>query len=128
MSLPKDDIAGQALASGITKLPVELKRVILELVVYKNRKLALELVAKSSLCKQWSVYLDSLLYPFHILSISSGSNLLSIAMCYFWSTSQAPDESYHRPSRIPNRRVSLVDHCEHPIGPLRTYSRVISDL
>jgi hypothetical protein len=56
-----------ALASAITKLPVELKRVILELTVYNNRKLALELVAKSSLFKQWSVRLGSLLCAHHIL-------------------------------------------------------------
>jgi hypothetical protein len=52
-SWPEDDAADQALASGITKLPVELKIVILKLTVYNDRKLALELVAKSSLFKQW---------------------------------------------------------------------------
>jgi hypothetical protein len=56
-----DDATGQALASGIAKLPVELERAILELIVYKNRRLALELVAKSSLCMQWSVRLNGLL-------------------------------------------------------------------
>ena len=64
---PEDDAASQALAFGITKLPVELKRVILELSVYNNRKLALELVAKSSVCKQWSVCLATLLNPLRIV-------------------------------------------------------------
>jgi ABC-type lipopolysaccharide export system ATPase subunit len=59
----------KALASGITKLPVELKIVILDLTVYNNRKLVLELVAKSSLCKQWSVRLDRLLSPLHIVGL-----------------------------------------------------------
>ena len=56
-----------ALASGMTKLPVELKRVILELTVYNNRKPAVELVAKSSVCKQWSVRFAISLFPLHIL-------------------------------------------------------------
>jgi hypothetical protein len=48
-------------------LSTEFKIIILELTVYNNRKLVIELVAKSSLCKQWSVYLDSLLDLLHIV-------------------------------------------------------------
>jgi hypothetical protein len=70
-----------ALASGITKLPVELKIIILELTVYNNRKLALELVAKSSLCKQWLVHFRSLLDPLRINWISLGLSLSFIATC-----------------------------------------------
>jgi hypothetical protein len=66
-SQPDDDPASQALVSGITDLPIELKIIILELTIYNNRKLVVELVAKSSLCKQWSVCLDSLLDLLHIV-------------------------------------------------------------
>jgi hypothetical protein len=67
LSQPEGDPTNQALASGITKLPLELKMSILELTVSNDRKLALELVAKSSLCKQWSVHLDSLMDHLHIV-------------------------------------------------------------
>jgi hypothetical protein len=66
-SQPDDDPASQALVSGIKKPPLELKITILELTVYNNRKLVLKLVAKSSLCKQWSVCLDSLMDLLHIV-------------------------------------------------------------
>jgi hypothetical protein len=76
-TLPEDDTAGQELASGIAKLPVELKCVILEeLTVYPNDELALELVAKSSVFKEWSVHHDAHLNHIHNFP---GLNLLSIA-------------------------------------------------
>jgi hypothetical protein len=39
----------------LAKLPVELKREVLELVVGESKKLASELAYKSSVCRKWYV-------------------------------------------------------------------------
>jgi hypothetical protein len=53
------DLSALRLTAGLAILPVELKRVVFELVVGKNTRLALELAAKSSVLKQWFVYFST---------------------------------------------------------------------
>jgi hypothetical protein len=40
---------------GLSELPEDIQRIILERIVQSDRHIALELVCKSRICKQWSV-------------------------------------------------------------------------